>query len=299
MEYIENEGKRSNPTHRRAKYTHMIEKGLSTPNRRDVFAEGFIQDLVPDVITAWEKSDDPLADDRLLWSIDVIDTYFHVAGETEIINKFRKEFREFLEDIEYTPENRTPRRRKEVEQNPVSYEELCSLSNQRSSTRWFQDKEVPRGELDKAIQIAAKAPSACNKQSFEFRIYDDETVLDDLFDLRVGLNSFKDTIPCYVVVVGKYRAYEDDREKNSVHIDASLAAMSFQYALETLGLAACMVNWPAILSDHHKISEILGLDADEMIITTMAVGYPDPDSMIPYSSKKDLSSLRSYNSVDD
>jgi len=283
------------PNNRLIKSTHQIEKGLSMDDRRDIFAEGYINDLVRDVEVAWNTENQNISPEQLQWSVDVLNQYFSVVDDTEIISEARDTFENLLQNIDYEPDDQVPRKRKHVQNSPVSYNEFKQLAEQRSSTRWFQQEPVPRELIDDAIRAAAQSPSACNRQSFEYRVYDDQEILDEILQPPLGVSGFRDNIPCLVVLTGKQRAYRRDQEKNVVFIDASLSAMTFQYALESMGLASCTINWPAIPSEYKRMQRIIDLDDDEIIITLMAVGYPAADGMVPYSKKRDLNQLRSYN----
>jgi nitroreductase len=283
------------PNNRLIKNTHQIEKGISMDDRRDVFGEGYINDLVEDIELAWNTENQDISSEQLRWSVDVLNQYFSIVDDTDIIAEARESFNKLLRDIEYKPDDQVPRKRSQIQQSPVSYEEFKRLAEQRSSTRWFQQKSVSREMIDDAIRVAAQSPSACNRQSFEYRVYDDQDILDQILQPPLGISGFKDNIPCLIVLTGKQRAYRRDQEKNVVFVDASLSAMTFQYTLESMGLASCTINWPAIPSEHKRMQRIIDLDDDEIIITLIAVGYPDPDGMIPFSKKRDLGQLRSYN----
>ncbi len=174
---------------------------------------------------------------------------------------------------------------------------MKQLAVQRTSTRWFQEREVPREEIDEALEIAMQSPSACNRQSYEYRFYDDRELINDVASLAIGASGYKDNIPCLAVIVGKQRAYFNDRDKHVIYIDASLSAMAFQFALETRGLASCCINWPAIPENERQMESLLGLDPDKSVVMLMAVGYPDPDGMIPYLEKKDVGSVRTFDHI--
>lgn len=294
--YRELEIDQTNPCHRLNRLTHLLEKGLirEEETRKDVFGVKKAAELVELLDAAWIRHRDPQEDTQLQWTVDVLSAYFQTVNSTGEVNDIESTFRNFVDEHEITIGNRTPRPREQVEINGISYEQFRRLANQRSSTRLFQDKRVPRELLDKAISIAAQSPSACNRQSYEFRIYDDPDVINQLTDLPVGTGGFNQ-IPCYIVLVGKQRAYFRSKEKNVIFIDASLAAMSFEFALETLGLASCTINWPARHTANKKISRLLDLDPDEVVITTIAVGYPQDTGGIPYSEKKSIDQLRSFN----
>ena len=80
-----------------------------------------------------------------------------------------------------------------------------------------------------------------------------------------------------------------------IYIDASLSAMAFMYALETMGLSSCPINWPDIEEREKKAEKLLNLRQEERIIMAISLGYPDPEGLVAYSAKKDLDQIRSYN----
>ena len=273
---------------------HRIEKGLSIPDKKqkNTFAEKYINEVVTDVSFLWNTNVD---NKQLRWAIDVLADYFDTVDQTEIIRESEEEFNSFLNEISYTPENRTPFLRSEINDSPVDYEDLRTLAINRTSTRRFQQKNVPRELVDKSLEVALQSPSACNRQAYEFRIYDSPEMIDKITDLSIGASGYKDNIPMLAVIVGKQRAYFDERDKHVIYIDASHAAMSFQLSLETQGLASCCINWPAIPRNQRKIREVMDLTDDEQVVMLMAIGYPDPNKKVPYSEKKNLESIRSYN----
>lgn len=174
---------------------------------------------------------------------------------------------------------------------------MKQLAVQRASTQSFEDREVLHKKIDETLEVAVQSPSACNRQSYVYKIYDDREFINEISSMTIGAAGNSDSIPCLAVIVGKQRAYFNDRDKHVIYIDASLSAMAFQFALETQGLASCCINWPAIPEKERKIESLLNLDCDESVVMLMAVTYPDPDGMIPYSEKKDIESVRSYNDI--
>jgi nitroreductase len=111
----------------------------------------------------------------------------------------------------------------------------------------------------------------------------------------MGTRGFSDNFPAIVVVVGRQRAYANHRDRHIIYIDGSLAAMSFIYALETMGLSSCAINWPDMEPQESAMTRLLGLEPDERVIMLIAVGYADPEGLIPYSQKLGLDRVRSYN----
>ena len=71
--------------------------------------------------------------------------------------------------------------------------------------------------------------------------------------------------------------------------------MAFMYALETLGLSSVAINWPDFGLLENKMKKKLKLKPYERPVLLMGVGYAKKSGRIPYSKKKPLDELRSYN----
>lgn len=291
--YHEDEHSGGEPVHYVIRNVHRIEKGLSMRDRRDVFAESYIEETTDAAIDAW--SNETLDEEQLEWTLDVLARYFGVVDETPPITRAKSTFEDFYSDIDYISNGKHPKERSHFENSSVSFEDLRRLSEQRSSTRWFKDRPVPRDAIDSALEIALQSPSACNRQSYEFRFYDDPDLISEITELPVGVSGYRDNIPCLGVLVGNHRAYESEQDRHVIYIDASLAAMAFQFALETKGFGSCCINWPVIRWRERRMADMIGLEDDQEVIMLIAIGYPDPGGKIPYSEKKRPETVRSFN----
>ena len=116
--------------------------------------------------------------------------------------------------------------------------------------------------------------------------------------IPMGIKGFYRNIPALAVLVGKLSAYVYERDRHIIYIDGGLAAMSFMYALETLGLSSVPINWPDIEFFEKKMEALLHLDIDERPIMLIGIGYADPEGQIPFSQKKSPKLLTQYNFKD-
>jgi nitroreductase len=274
---------------------HRLEKGLLMKPRHDVFAVDYITetlDCYEQEIQSCKDIEEPILNE-LAWAHDVQKEYFNTVAPHSIIDKARDRFEKLPP---FTIENNcTPYKRDLQPKSPVDYDDLLALSRRRKSVRWYLQKKVPRDLLDKAITIASYSPSGCNRQPYEFRIYDDSDLIQKVSSLPDGTSGFYQNFPAIVVVVGELKAYYNEQDRHLIYIDSSLAAMSFMYALETLGLSSCGINWHDSGNRARKMSKLLGLKPDERVVMLISVGYPDPDGMVAYSQKKGLDLLRRFN----
>jgi nitroreductase len=161
--------------------------------------------------------------------------------------------------------------------------------------RTFLPEPVPHAVVDAAIEVARQSPSACNRQAFEFRVFDEPELVDEIVDLAPGFDPHGRKVPCILAVVGKYRAYFSERDMHVIYVDASLAVMGLVYAFETLGYASCCINWPSLPTRDAAMARFLGLDADEEVVMLLAIGRADSTVSSPYSEKASVDALRRYN----
>lgn len=271
---------------------HRIEKGLLMRPRRLPFALDYIGETVGAFLTARLQHVDPK---ELAWANDVLAEYFRVNGSHELLNSLRSRFEKCNGEHPCGDSLRIPYRRDLSQPLRVDYGALLQLARHRRSVRWFLQKPVPRADIDLAIDIAALAPSACNRQPFEFRVFDDPGLVQKIVEIPFGLAGYGHNVPVIVAIVGKQRHFFSERDRHLIYIDGSLAAMGFLYALEVQGISSCCVNWPDIAENDARISMVLGLATDERPIMLVALGYPDPEGMVANSTKKSLSQLRRYN----
>ncbi|MRX54253.1 nitroreductase [Bacillus idriensis] len=278
---------------------HRLEKGLLMRPMRKIFAVGYIEETV----FCYKSIIDDLNKGKLInfnelkWAYDVLNNYFSVTGSDNKIDRMRELFLsiDHVTNVPNRSKEYIPYNRDLDKKLSVSYEDLLELAKFRRSVRWFSSKEVPRTIIDKAINVATLSPSACNRQPFEFRIFDNPEKLKEASILPMGTQGYSDNIPVMVAVVGKLNAYPYERDRHLIYIDSSLAAMSFVYALETQGLSSCIINWPDIEDREKKVSKFLNLGVDERVIMFIALGYPDPEGKVAFSQKKELDELRTYN----
>jgi len=274
---------------------HRLEKGLLMKPRRVPFALDYIMETVIAYVGAVNSEDGSIDPEEMAWASDVLVAYFSAHKDEARLTELAGKFRTSLDkNAHASVVPRIPYLR-DLEVPTVTYEALASLAKRRRSVRWFMQKPVERDLIDKALELGAQAPSACNRQPFEVRIFDNKELVQKVIDIPYGLTGYGHQVPVVAVVVGQQRHFFDERDRHLVYIDASLAVMGFLFALETFGLSACCVNWPDIESKEKAMASLLELSPDERPVMCIAIGYPDPDGMVAASTKKSLSQLRRYN----
>jgi nitroreductase len=274
--------------------THRLEKGILMRPRRLPFATDYIGETVSAFTTAVEAQGGGVDPAEIAWASDVLAEYFSIHAGESAVEASRRRF-EMVRVDPSQPALRIPYLRELDAPVPVSFDDLRALAMRRRSVRWFLPRPVERRLLDMALEVGTQAPTACNRQPFRFQFFDDPDLAREVIDIPFGLAGYGHQVPVVAVVVGQQRHFFDERDRHLIYIDASLAAMGFLLALETLGLASCCVNWPDIDEKEVRMAKLLHLDSDERPVMLIAIGYPDPEGMVANSTKKSLPQLRSYN----
>lgn len=279
--------------------THRIEKGLLMRPRRKVFALDYIKETVETFVNLW-RPEEIKSDFQQKWFYDVLSEYFRTSASHPLVNDLNDVFYDYVEkkkdNLNPTEIQRSIPYERILEQKPdISYDEFYKLTRYRRSVRWFLDKKVPHELVDKAILAANQSPSACNRQPFEYRIIDDPDLLKVVANLPGGVKGYEKGIPMMVVCIGNLDAYFDERDRHVIYIDASLANMSFMFALETLGLSSCAINWPDVEHLELGMGNALSLKKYQRPIMCIAIGYPDPSGKVAFSEKRSIDYIRKYN----
>lgn len=288
--------RRSSPLLRRN--IHRLEKGLVMRPRHPVFAEEYIGETVE----AYERAAgfDALEAGERRWAADVLAQYFAAVEDTPTIAAARRRFEGLGASTCPEPRNPdataqatawAPRARAAGARASVAYGDFLELCRQRRSVRWFLPTPVPRERVEQAIAAAAQAPSACNRQPFVFRYFDDPARAAEVTAIAMGTVGYSQNVPAVAVLLGDLSAYPEERDRHLIYIDGALAAMQFMLALETLGLASCPINWPDMEPFERRMARELGLPTHWRPVMLIALGYPDPDGGVPFSAKKPVDAL--------
>ena len=274
---------------------HRLEKGLLMKPRRVPFGLSYINETVNAFVVAVDAKTEIK---ELIWAKHVLNEYMKITPSNATVDLLRdlveKSSAKIIEPDETNKKN-IPYIRLEEDKANITCDELLKLAQYRRSVRWFKKQVVNRQIINNAVEIAGYSPTACNRQPYEFRIFDDIKLVSEIIKIPMGTVGFSHQVPAVAVVIGKLRNYFNERDRHLIYIDGSLAIMSFIYALEVQGIGSCCLNWPDVPKLEEKMAKLLDLELDERPIMLIAFGYPDDNGMVANSSKKHINKLVKYN----
>jgi nitroreductase len=276
---------------------HMAEKGLTMQPRRPTFAVAYIEETIELLGKLIEQKPAIISPEVENWAREVLNRYFEATetSDSDVIARARAAYSVLTWETEgdalsgpHVPFSGEP---------PVTIESMTALAVRRKSIRWFKPTPVPHEVVDKAMLVAAEAPSACNRQPFTFRIFDDPEMVQAVAAVPMGTAGYGHNLPSIAVIVGDLSAFIDERDRHLIYTDGCLAAMSFIFGLESQGVSSVCINWPDIAARDKKMSKLLGLSPHERVVMLVGFGYSDEAGLTPFSAKRALKDLRSYNEL--
>jgi nitroreductase/ubiquinone/menaquinone biosynthesis C-methylase UbiE len=165
--------------------------------------------------------------------------------------------------------------------------ELSKAIRERRSTRKFTNKKVSREIIEKLVDAANWAPSACNIQGWRFIVVDSPALKKKLVEM--GGAVFIKGAPSGILVL--YDSRTENPEYADYVISASAAAQNMLLMAHSLGLGACLVD---MLPTKRQLRKMFKIPKHFDVIGYIALGYPDVRPK-PLPRRKQAKELISYN----
>lgn len=179
---------------------------------------------------------------------------------------------------------------------------FLELVKRRRSTRKYFTKPVSREVIDRCLEAACLAPSACNSQPWFFIVIDDEKLKNKVsaaaFSGLYSMNSFARKAPVLIIVVTERSSYIARlggyfRGVQYSLIDIGIVCEHLVLQAEEDGIGSCWLGW----FNEGAIKEILGIARDKKIDVIISLGYPQSEER-KQKPRKPLSEVRRFNNVE-
>ena len=269
---------------------HRLEKGLSLPETRAGFGEDVIERLVrnlPRYIAAYGHDE---ISDIVLNSLSAYITHNerlehpvpHVVSFLAAQTESRYPAHHQGGTLRTTADDIVARARIDAEAFFLS----------RHSIRQFKDQLVPQELLNRAVELAAKAPSVCNRQGGRAYLTTKPADIQQALKFQNGNRGFGHTVPALAVICSDFDIFEKLGERNQGWIDGGLFAMSFVYALHALGLGTCMLNWSVTNKHDLKFRGAFDIPDNHGVICMIAIGHIPDDLVVAQSTRRPTSHFK-------
>lgn len=176
---------------------------------------------------------------------------------------------------------------------------FLDIVNKRQSIRNYSQKPVESDKIERCIEAARLAPSACNSQPWKFIIVNDgdlkNKIADQTSNRLLPLNHFTKQAPVLVVVVREKPNLSSKigtviRDKQYSLIDVGIATEHFCLQATSEGLGTCILGW----FNENQVKKLLNIPKNKRAELIICTGYPAKDE-IRNKSRKSTNEICSYN----
>ncbi|MDR0894321.1 MAG: nitroreductase family protein [Prevotellaceae bacterium] len=175
--------------------------------------------------------------------------------------------------------------------------DFLQLAAARQSDRAYDTaRAVEPEKLERILEAARLAPSACNAQPWKFVVVTDAELSQQVGRATAGLgmNKFARYAPVHILVVEESANITSMLGTKIKHkyfplIDIGIAAAHITLAAESEGLGSCILGW----FDEQAIKKLTGIPASKRLLLDITIGYPAKEKR--KKSRKPKEKVIAYN----
>ncbi|MDR2064585.1 MAG: nitroreductase family protein [Prevotellaceae bacterium] len=168
--------------------------------------------------------------------------------------------------------------------------DFLELVKKRQSVRKYSSRQIEEEKINRCIEAARLAPSACNAQPWKFVIVDNPELKLKVAEASesnvLGFNKFTKDCPVIVAVVrespnitSKMGMIIKDKPYPIMDVGIAVAHFCLQAAEENLG--TCIIGW----FNEKKIKKLLGIPKRKRLDLLISAGYAADETILPKQRK--------------
>ena len=280
--------------------THAIEKGLCVSNPRKGFGKEKIHDILKTINRIITIDSDFINSTHFLMVYDALSEYVEWHKKQQYSDELVLEVTEWVNNNRYLRANKpTERFGGTLRYTKHTFDESAieKLFNNRHSCRTYLNEEIDHALLEKAISLANRYPSACNRQAVRLHIVNHNRT--DCIKHWFGNNkSFWNDAKEFIMVCAKVSSYVPD-EYQQYEVSAGIYVGYLTLALQTYGIGCCVIQREVLnTDDFRQFAKELNIPGDEQLICLIACGMEPNEYLVPISHRLSAKEMTHYCDMD-
>lgn len=174
----------------------------------------------------------------------------------------------------------------------TTFLELCKT---RQSCRSYNGQPVEREKLERCLEAARLAPSACNSQPWSFVVVNSPELLPQVANCARSfnnINGFVEKAGAVILILEEHAKLMPGLAKlidSQYFAKADIGGATLAICLEAAeqGLGTCIIG----MYDRPELCKLLNLPANTTIAGYIVVGYPAADDKIRDKQRKPLADM--------
>ncbi|VEP13842.1 conserved hypothetical protein [Hyella patelloides LEGE 07179] len=268
---------------------HRIEKGLALKEPRVGFGQEVIQRLLLNLPKYIEKYS---FDETAQITLNSLFAYYNFNLEHgfkyDLLDRALIELRDKISSQEDITDRGGIIKISKQSILKEAQHDLQNFFQSRYSIRHFAPDEVDIQLIEQAVRMAQKTPSVCNRQSSQVYVFSKDEDKRKVLSYQNGNRGFGEQVSKVLVVVSDLENFTKIGERNQCWIDGGMYAMSLVYALHSLGLGTCCLNWSVERYVDRAFKKATGIKDSESVIMMIAVGHLPEELNVAQSPRKNV-----------
>jgi nitroreductase len=273
---------------------HVLEKGFTMPTMRKGFGYDVIRTLIGLCNIYLDKNFDS-GNVHFRHAVMLLNKYQSLHTEMdfaidEAINNSisalntRSTIAGTVEQLEYTKDDYFKDR----------FSGFQDFALSRHSVRNFTDQEVDIALIKKAVDLAKKSPSSCNRQPNRVYVISNKTEIEWVLAAQKGNRGFGDRINKLILLTGEISVFNGYAERNEAYVNSGLFAMGLLYGLHYYGLGAVPLAYIAVSDeDDDKIRSLCHIPDSEVATMFIGCGHLPDEFKVARSPRYDNDQIMS------
>lgn len=275
-------------------YAHQVEKGLSLAAPRLGFGMTVIMPLFDDIQRYIE---DYGVDTTVRAALAALANYVefhhqhaHPIGEVaQRLTAITQQYQLSMEAIQAWQGGAMKVSRQSLE--AARHHGFSAFFASRHSVRQFGGAPIPPSDIMRAVEVAQKTPSVCNRQSWRVHAFSNPTQMASLLAIQGGGRGFAERASAVLIVTAELGSFLGVAERYQAWIDGGMFSMSLCLAFHDLGYGTCCLNWSKEPSADKRMRQAAPIPASEQIVMLIAVGTLQDEFMVACSYRPPVTDL--------
>ena len=160
----------------------------------------------------------------------------------------------------------------------TNYSDLLELFNKRQSVRAYKTTPVEKEKVERCLEAARLAPSACNSQPWKFIVVNELELVTKVAGAAsaklIGMNSFVAQAQVIIVIVREKANMSSKvgatiKNKDYSLFDIGIATENICLQAEAEGIGSCIIGW----FDEKLIRKLLSVPGSKRVELLITLGY--------------------------
>jgi nitroreductase len=155
----------------------------------------------------------------------------------------------------------------------------------RRSIRNYTKDKVPADLITRAVKLAIRTPSVCNRQAWHVYTLQNEALIKKALSYQNGNKGFGENVSNLLILCSDLAAFDVSSERYQHWIDGGMFSMSLVWALHSLGISSCCLNWSKDPFDDLAFRNAFNIKPSHSILMMVAIGYPEEEVIVCDSAR--------------